>query len=387
MTNSPLADADSTASTASDGRPEFLVRLGLLLPCSADDVEAAYRNRAKVAHPDAGGSTSEFTQLQADYEAALEFARFHASRRGWLAANVERYLAQQQAIAQIERLGGTVETQRPEWIAREIGEDFAHLLDTVVAVRLTGSAVGPQQVQYLADQRETLANLHRLDLSDSRIDHRAVKRLAVFTTLHELDLSGTYVGNRAALMLAKLPALRRVNLSDTFASWLARLELRRRRRGLQIVTRRDRAAHASTTKRVYRWLSRALFAYILAMIYATHTPETPEFVEEIGFAAMDKLIHVGMYTGLSCLLALVLWLRSAGARSGAGLSAAGYVAVALLVSTYATLDELTQPWTGRERDFMDWLADLLGMAVGLLLFTVVQRYLQKQRALLLQITH
>jgi VanZ family protein len=353
--------------------------MGLLLPCSVDDVQAAYRDRAKVAHPDAGGSASEFTQLQADYEAAMEYARFHASRRGWLAANVERYTVQQAVIAEIERRGGSVQTERrPAWITREIGDDFAQLLEVITAVRLTGPAVSLADVEYLVGQGEALANLHRLDLSDAYVDYRAIKLLAALPTLHELNLSGTLAGNRAAATLAKFPSLRQVNVADTFIGWLARLELRRRNPDLEVIRRRDEAGRAPLAKRRYRWLFRALLVYVAILIVATHMPEEPDFVEDLALPGMDKLIHVAIYCGLSFLLAFLLSCRSADRRARGALSAAHYVAIALFVASFAAFDEFTQPWTGRRRDLLDWLADLIGLAVGLLLFTAYQAYTRKR---------
>jgi VanZ family protein len=371
----PLADAAATTFSASDGRPEFIARLGLLLPCTPDDVESAYRDRAKSAHPDAGGSNAEFTQLQADYEAALAYAQFHASRRGWLAANVERYNATQEVIAEIERLGGTVETERPAWIAREVGDDFAQLLDTITGVCLTGPPVGPKEVAYLADQRAVLAGLRRLDLSDSRVDDLAVQRLSVFRALRELDLSGTNVGDGIAAMLAELPALRRVNLADTFFSWLGRWRLRRRRPKLEIVTSRRGTANSA---RWYRWVLRALVAYIIAMVLSTHTPIERELITDTRWPGADKLAHVGIFCGFSFLLALVLLMRNVHRGVRAQLTSAQYAWIAAGITIYAALDELTQPWTGRDRSFWDWIADLAGMGLGLVLFALIERYLQRR---------
>jgi VanZ family protein len=377
MTTFSLADATAATLSASDGRPEFIVRLGLLLPCTPADVESAYRDRAKSAHPDAGGSSAEFTQLQADYEAALEYARFHAGRRGWLAANVERYTATQEVIAEIERLGGTSEIERPAWIAREVGEDFAQLLDTITGVRLTGPLVGTKEVAYLAGQRVVLAGLRRLDLSDSRVDDAAVKRLSVFPTLHELDLSGAKVGDQMAIVLAEMPALRRVNLADTFVSWLGRLRLRRRRPKLEIVTSRSGTPNRM---RWYRWLLRALAVYIVAMVLSTHTPIEQELIIDDRWPGADKLAHLGIYCGLAFLLALVLLMRNVHRGLRARLSQAQYAWIAAGSCVYAALDELTQPWTGRDRSLWDWIADLVGMALGLVLFAFIERYLRPRVA-------
>ena len=51
-------------------RPEFFEVLGLAPPLTLDDVELAYREKAKSAHPDAGGDAEQFRKLQEAYERA-----------------------------------------------------------------------------------------------------------------------------------------------------------------------------------------------------------------------------------------------------------------------------------------------------------------------------
>ena len=75
---SPMAEISSASrpSPDVDGRPDFLVRLGVLLPCNEEDVKAAYRTKVKTAHPDTGGSVEAFRQVEEDYQSALQFANF-----------------------------------------------------------------------------------------------------------------------------------------------------------------------------------------------------------------------------------------------------------------------------------------------------------------------
>lgn len=47
-------------------------RLGLWFPFSEDDLRQAYLQRARASHPDAGGSSDRFVQLQEDYQRARE---------------------------------------------------------------------------------------------------------------------------------------------------------------------------------------------------------------------------------------------------------------------------------------------------------------------------
>jgi hypothetical protein len=54
-----------------DDDEDALRRLGLTLFATANDVQRAFRQRAKTAHPDAGGSTRAFQQLVRDRDAAV----------------------------------------------------------------------------------------------------------------------------------------------------------------------------------------------------------------------------------------------------------------------------------------------------------------------------
>lgn len=50
-----------------------------------------------------------------------------------------------------------------------------------------------------------------------------------------------------------------------------------------------------------------------------------------------------------------------------------YLGIAIFLAAYAAMDELTQPWVGRSSEWLDWLADLAGTAVGLGLGAVLFR--------------
>ena len=54
--------------------PPCLQALGLSLPCTREEVLAAYRERVKTLHPDAGGSREDFARLQLQFEQALSLA-------------------------------------------------------------------------------------------------------------------------------------------------------------------------------------------------------------------------------------------------------------------------------------------------------------------------
>jgi hypothetical protein len=52
--------------------PQCILALGLTMPCSADDVLAAYRRKVKQLHPDRGGDRRKFLQLQRHFEQAMD---------------------------------------------------------------------------------------------------------------------------------------------------------------------------------------------------------------------------------------------------------------------------------------------------------------------------
>jgi hypothetical protein len=53
--------------------PRCILALGLTLPCTTDDILAAYRRKVKTLHPDRGGNRREFMQLQSHFEQAMDF--------------------------------------------------------------------------------------------------------------------------------------------------------------------------------------------------------------------------------------------------------------------------------------------------------------------------
>jgi len=62
-------------------RPPCLETLDLAMPCTEEQVLAAYRRKVKEMHPDKGGSLHKFLQLQRHFEQAMYLARSHAKVR------------------------------------------------------------------------------------------------------------------------------------------------------------------------------------------------------------------------------------------------------------------------------------------------------------------
>ena len=214
-------------SRPSDDRPEFLMRLGLVPPCTVEDVKQAYLERAKSAHPDAGGDVSQFVALQNAYEQAIEYAEFRKSRMGWLAKQVENYVHQEEVVDHLAELGGKVDVDPIDWLKRSFGEDFAQVVERISRLKLCGPHIGDAQVAYLALERKVLGSLRDLDLSFSKLTDAGVPHLLALTNIERLKLRGTKVTRSGAEVLSRLPELAWLNLAGTDLGWWDRVRLRR----------------------------------------------------------------------------------------------------------------------------------------------------------------
>jgi VanZ family protein len=113
---------------------------------------------------------------------------------------------------------------------------------------------------------------------------------------------------------------------------------------------------------LWKWLAGA---YFLALVVGTHLP--PPIVG-VRIEQSDKLLHFGAYAGLAFLLAMA-WETSTGRLSGRHLRLL-WVAIAVI----ASLDEVTQLLVRRDANVLDWIADILGAATGLVVFRAWQRW-------------
>ncbi len=214
------------------GRPEFMTTLGLLPPYTLEDVKSAYREKVRHAHPDRGGAAADFVKLQEAYERALEYVAFCGDRRKWIAVQVECYLRQQEAAAEVARLGGQVEFEEIDWMKRFLG-DFASLADQLRIIRLRNTAADDAFVTFLAEQPPRTPYLRELDLAGTCVTDKGLQALARLGLLRRLDLSGTEVTGRGvrAVLEAALPALEEIGLASTRVGWLSRWRLRALLRG------------------------------------------------------------------------------------------------------------------------------------------------------------
>ena len=209
-----------------DSRPGFLVILGLLPPCSEEDVQRAYKARVAKLHPDHGGSQAEFIQLQEAYEQAQEYAKFQEGRRKWLATQVEPYVAQQAIVAEVELRGGNVEIEQLAWMQNSFGE-FALLAERLRGIALHKCAEADELLRYLAEHAHCLRHLREIDLAHSLVSDAGLESVCELRGLERINLEGTLVTEAGIVALAPLPGLKWIGLGDTPLRWWTRWQLGR----------------------------------------------------------------------------------------------------------------------------------------------------------------
>jgi hypothetical protein len=206
-------------------RPSFMTVLGLLPPYELEDVKAAYRDKARLIHPDHGGNPADFIHLKEAYEHAIEYVTFHGSRRNWIASHVETYLQQEEVIAEVMRRGGRVEVESLAWMQKSLGDGFPLLAERLRHVYVRDMADGDAFLAFLAERRPPY--LVGLDVAGSRVSSEGLKRLAGFELLNWLNITGTdvdYPGLQS--LLSSLPSLEWINVNKTRIGWWHRHQLK-----------------------------------------------------------------------------------------------------------------------------------------------------------------
>lgn len=105
-----------------------------------------------------------------------------------------------------------------------------------------------------------------------------------------------------------------------------------------------------------------LLIYWTLLFVGTHLPGDPNFRPTESLPHVDKVVHAAAFAGLAVLVLLGLsgWIRP---------SAALGLAVLVALGIYAGLDEFTQGFVRfRQSDLRDWVADVLGVLVGMAFF-------------------
>ncbi|MCH2113595.1 MAG: hypothetical protein MK171_01600 [Pirellulales bacterium] len=206
------------AKHPSDGRPDFMVLLGLAPPYAVEDVKAAFLAKAKEAHPDHGGSPGQFDILQKAFEQAQQYLDFRSDRRGWIANQMAGYLSVQEVIETLEEYGAEVTSDAIDGFKKSFG-DFAQLTEKIIGIRLEGADKADEVICYMVRHAADLGGLIRLELPHCHLTDAAVLELDAFQQLLHLDLTGTPVTKDATWIVDAILGLETLNLKGTRVSW------------------------------------------------------------------------------------------------------------------------------------------------------------------------
>jgi len=111
--------------------------------------------------------------------------------------------------------------------------------------------------------------------------------------------------------------------------------------------------------RVIAWIM--LVMYLCLAVSLTHMPHPPQAVE----VAVDKTLHFLGYAGYAAFLYIALGLSFPRLRFL-------WLIVPVLLGIWAALDELTQPYFGRDCDILDWRADMIGVCAAVAVLAMLR---------------
>jgi len=215
-------------SAADSFHPPCLTVLGLMPPVTAEDVKQAYRAKAMAMHPDRGGDPAQFILLQKAFDEANDFVKFKAGKLEWLGAKIEAYAQQQEVVTEAIERGGEVGMEDSDFLLKSFGEDFAHVADRLVMLRLHGPRADDVFAILLGFRAESLKDLATLDLRGGSITDEGLLQLKELKALRSLDLRGTAVGKVAVEIPQWFERLEFLGLPKGALSMFARLALPRR---------------------------------------------------------------------------------------------------------------------------------------------------------------
>ena len=208
--------------------PDCLAVLGLRPPLTLEDVKQTYLAKAMAAHPDRGGDPAAFVRLQKAFEEANDYVKFKASKLEWLAAKIEAYAQQQEVASETIERGGEIEMEETDWLRKSFGDDFGHVADKLVAVRLPNERADDVFCILLGFRADSLKDLATLDLSGGTLTDEGLLQLKSLTSLRRLDLRGTKVGKLAGELPGWFERLEFLGLPKGSLGMLARLAMPRR---------------------------------------------------------------------------------------------------------------------------------------------------------------
>ncbi|MFM7138366.1 MAG: VanZ family protein [Planctomycetota bacterium] len=126
----------------------------------------------------------------------------------------------------------------------------------------------------------------------------------------------------------------------------------------------------ATLRRCLRPLAGLTAAYTGLLVFATHYPRPEELLGPN--PPSDKTLHVLAYGALGLLATALL------AVSGRW-SARPIAVLATGLAIFAAIDEATQPWFGRFAEPLDWVYDLVGLAVGIAAIVALNATIRSSR--------
>ncbi len=116
----------------------------------------------------------------------------------------------------------------------------------------------------------------------------------------------------------------------------------------------------------------ALVLYLLMLVVSTHVPPAGlrPFRFQRHFKLPDKLAHATAYAGLT-LLVMAVWRIRRPVKMGVKQKCLGLAGLCLLIACWGLMDEITQPYFGRNFDWFDWMANLTGMSLAVTLSAMI----------------
>ena len=96
--------------------------------------------------------------------------------------------------------------------------------------------------------------------------------------------------------------------------------------------------------------------YSIVLVFATHLPNVNTVVR-VPVPGFDKVLHFAAY---GCQATLAIGVLCVTGRA----SFRNIIILIGALALFGGLDEITQPIFGRQAEFLDWVADCVGIALG-----------------------
>lgn len=127
--------------------------------------------------------------------------------------------------------------------------------------------------------------------------------------------------------------------------------------------------HASPTlrTRIAKLLAVGAVGYTAVLVFMTHYPRPQELLGED--LPPDKMLHFLAYGVLGFLVTAAVAAFSRWSWRTATVTG-------LLLAVFAAVDEITQPFFGRDAEPLDWVWDLIGLAAGIAAVAILRRLMR-----------